>query len=175
MQSAISIFGIDKPGIIASLTGVLAEKGVNIEDASMTLLQGHFAMILVIDDGKASQSEIQDALRAVEGLKDLSVTFSNFEPGASIGNLPETVRYVFHLSASDTPGIVASVAKTLSNNGANVVDCSTRKNNDTDVFTMILDVDIPVDKEDVVVQELADAASQYSGDVILQRVDEVDL
>ena len=40
--------GADRPGIVAAVTGVLVEHGGNLEDTSMTILGGHFAMMLVV-------------------------------------------------------------------------------------------------------------------------------
>ena len=44
---AITVIGHDRPGIIAETTAVLAGLGLNLEDSTMTLLRGHFAMMLV--------------------------------------------------------------------------------------------------------------------------------
>ena len=44
---AITVLGHDRPGIIAQTAEVLAEAGMNLEDSSMTLLRGHFAMTLI--------------------------------------------------------------------------------------------------------------------------------
>ena len=44
---AVTVVGHDRPGIIADVTGRLAELGFNLEDSTMTLLRGHFAMMLI--------------------------------------------------------------------------------------------------------------------------------
>ena len=44
---AITVVGHDRPGIIAQTAEVLSEHGMNLEDSSMTLLRGHFAMTLI--------------------------------------------------------------------------------------------------------------------------------
>ena len=44
---AITVLGHDRPGIIAETTGRLADLGLNLEDSTMTLLRGHFAMMLI--------------------------------------------------------------------------------------------------------------------------------
>src|SRR3989338_4415486 len=49
MIVAITITGKDRPGIIAFLTGALYRSGGNLEDASMTILEGEFAMIFLAD------------------------------------------------------------------------------------------------------------------------------
>lgn len=176
MQTAISIFGRDRPGIIAALTKSLASKGANIEDASMTLLQGHFAMILVATFEEASLVEIDEFLRSNSELDGFSISLTGaLEPDSESEPYHKVAKYVFHLSVADTPGIVSSVTHVLGIHGANVVDCATRKNNDTGVFTMILDVDVPVEDEEKIVQQLTVLASDFSGDVVFQRVDDVDL
>ncbi len=44
---AITVVGHDRPGIIAQAAEILADCGMNLEDSSMTLLRGHFAMTLI--------------------------------------------------------------------------------------------------------------------------------
>ena len=40
MKAIVSVIGKDKSGIIAKVATALAEKGVNIEDISQTIVQG---------------------------------------------------------------------------------------------------------------------------------------
>lgn len=58
---AVSVLGHDRPGIIAETTAALADLGLNIEDSTMTLLRGHFAMMLLCA-GPVSEQEVQAAL-----------------------------------------------------------------------------------------------------------------
>ena len=44
---AVTAVGADRPGIVAAVTGAFAEHGCNLEDSSMTILRGQFAMMLV--------------------------------------------------------------------------------------------------------------------------------
>lgn len=50
----ITVVGKDTVGIIAKVTGVLADTNVNILDISQTIMQNFFAMILVADTKNAS-------------------------------------------------------------------------------------------------------------------------
>lgn len=45
----VSVLGKDKVGLIAPVTAVLAEHGVNILDISQTILQEFLAMIIIAD------------------------------------------------------------------------------------------------------------------------------
>ncbi len=49
MRAVVTVTGKDKKGIIAKVSAFLAEKGVNIEDISQTILQEYFAMIMLVD------------------------------------------------------------------------------------------------------------------------------
>ncbi len=63
-QIIVTVSGIDKVGIVAKVTAVLADYQVNIEDIKQTLMQGHFVMFLLgnIEKSQYSFSEIKDAL-----------------------------------------------------------------------------------------------------------------
>ncbi|MCF0136883.1 MAG: ACT domain-containing protein [Oscillospiraceae bacterium] len=49
MKAIVSVFAKDSKGITAFVTGKLAEKEINILDISQTLMQGYFAMIMLVD------------------------------------------------------------------------------------------------------------------------------
>jgi ACT domain-containing protein len=50
----VTVIGRDRVGIIAGVSGVLAEAGVNIVDISQTLMQDLFTMIMMVDIGGAT-------------------------------------------------------------------------------------------------------------------------
>ncbi len=45
----ITIMGLDRIGIIAAITGILAGHNCNIQDISQTILQDYFTMIMLVD------------------------------------------------------------------------------------------------------------------------------
>lgn len=49
MKAIVSVFAKDSKGITAYVTGLLAEKEINILDISQTLMQEFFAMIMLVD------------------------------------------------------------------------------------------------------------------------------
>ncbi len=53
MRAVITVIGQDKKGIIAGVSTVLADEGINILDISQTTLQEYFAMIMLVDLGDA--------------------------------------------------------------------------------------------------------------------------
>lgn len=62
----ITVQGIDRPGIIATVAGEVARQEGNITDLSQTILAGVFVMVLVVD---MSGTQGYDAL--VEGLESV--------------------------------------------------------------------------------------------------------
>jgi len=46
---AITVIGPDRVGIIAGVTSILADNGVNILDINQTVMQGYFVMVLMAD------------------------------------------------------------------------------------------------------------------------------
>lgn len=174
MRISISVFGEDKPGIIAELTRVINEAGGNIEDASMTLLQGNFAMIMVVEIGDDQIEELHNAFTSSKMLSELTKSIVENVIKDEYSNFGESVRYIFQLSVNDSPGIVAGVTSVLSRHQGNIVDCRTRKNNQTDVFTMVLDVDVPKSNENSLISDINETVTKLAGDVIFQRVDDID-
>ena len=49
MRAVVTVTGKDKKGIIAKVSAFLADRGVNIEDISQTILDEYFAMIMIVD------------------------------------------------------------------------------------------------------------------------------
>jgi len=63
-QIIVTVSGVDKVGIVANVTTVLAKYEVNIEDIKQTLMQGHFVMFMLCDIEKSKYpfKEIKEAL-----------------------------------------------------------------------------------------------------------------
>lgn len=54
MKAIITVIGKDKSGIIAKVSGLLADNSVNIEDISQTIVQGNFTMLMLCGMEKAT-------------------------------------------------------------------------------------------------------------------------
>ena len=73
MRCVISVLGKDRSGIVAAVSGVLAEKGANIDDISQTILDSIFSMTMLVrlDTEVADFNTVQTALEEVA--EDLGV------------------------------------------------------------------------------------------------------
>jgi ACT domain-containing protein len=56
MNAIITVVGSDKVGIIARVSAFLAERNINIEDITQTVLSGNFVMMMMVDLSKGSKA-----------------------------------------------------------------------------------------------------------------------
>src|ERR1700741_3141912 len=122
---AVSAVGVDRPGIVAAVTGVLVERGGNLEDTSMSILRGHFAMMLLVagPDG-VSANHLESAL--TDTAKDLDLVLAVREIDDAVPVSLQGEGWTVSVYGSDRPGIVHRVTQLLAEVGANVVDLTTR-------------------------------------------------
>lgn len=61
----ISVFGLDHPGIVAGVSQILADASCSIIDINQTVVQGKFAMVIIVDTTRARESttELKERLR----------------------------------------------------------------------------------------------------------------
>ena len=141
---AVTAIGVDRPGIVAAVTGVLKEQGGNLEDTSMTILRGHFAMMLVVEVPSGSSPEgLQQALAEVAQRLHLVVTVRSIDEAVAIASAGQ--RWALAVYGADRPGIVHAITSWLAEMGANITDLATRIIGEPDhpVYAMHLDVWLP--------------------------------
>ena len=62
-RAIITVLGSDFPGIVAAVSGALAEREANILDISQTILQGIFTMTMLVELGESAEfSELKGKL-----------------------------------------------------------------------------------------------------------------
>lgn len=164
---AVTVLGHDRPGIIADVTNVLAGLGGNLEDSSMTLLRGHFAMTLVVSgdaDAGSAQAALDAALAGsglVVSVLDLPVADSEAATGAS---------YVLAVHGADRPGIVSAVTRLVASRGGNVTDLTTRLAGS--LYVLVAEVELPSGADVAALEaELAALAVQLGVEANLRRTD----
>lgn len=64
-RMVISVFGLDHPGIVAGVSQILAASSCSIIDINQTVVQGKFAMVIIVDTTRAREStaELKERLR----------------------------------------------------------------------------------------------------------------
>jgi glycine cleavage system transcriptional repressor len=164
---AVTVIGHDRPGIIADVTAGLADLGLNLEDSTMTLLRGHFAMTLVCA-GDRTVDDVESALSPLTADSALlvSVRAVPSEPGPDSSGMP----YVLTVYGGDRPGIVSAVTRVLADAGGNITDLTTRLTGD--LYLLVAEVEVPntVDEDDLA-ERLADTGRDLGIRVTLRRQD----
>ena len=81
MKAVITVTGIDKIGIIANVSSILADSSVNIEDISQTTTQGYFMMYMLVDisDMSVSFGELSQKLSDRGGRMGLEIRIQKDE------------------------------------------------------------------------------------------------
>ena len=171
----VSVFGRDRPGIVAAVTRVLADVGCNLEDTSMTILRGHFAMMLVISAGagifardlEAELNPVADRLNLQLSVRSVSDDVTSAQVGGE--------RWSAAVYAADQPGLVAGISEVLAGPQVKIVDLETRLVGEPDsVYVMHFELEVPAGRAAQVQADLA-ATARTLGVEVSMRPDEPDV
>jgi glycine cleavage system transcriptional repressor len=168
---AITVIGHDRPGIIAETTAALGALGLNLEDSTMTLLRGHFAMMLVCR-GDADRASVEAGLASLtaDGTLDVSVRVVPDEAPAE----PVRASYVLTVHGADRVGIVSSVVGRVAEVGGNVTDLTTRLAGE--LYLLIAELDLPASVDtDALSVALRSVADQLGVGVTLRPAESDEL
>ena len=167
---AITVVGHDRPGIIARTAEVLSAYRMNLEDSSMTLLRGHFAMTLNWA-GQTPAAEVEQALTAA---MDPSLAVTVRAVPDELDGQPVGSTYLVTVHGADRLGIVARLAGTIAGAGGNITDLTTRLTGD--LYVLLAEVDLPPAADVTKLRTALAAASRELGvETALRRVENDDL
>lgn len=74
MKAVVTVVGKDRAGIIARVTTLLSKEGVNVEDISQTVLQGFFAMIMLVETGEVGVGILREKAEALGSEIDVQIS-----------------------------------------------------------------------------------------------------
>jgi len=134
---AVTAVGRDQPGIVAAVTEVLHERGGNLEDSAMTILGGHFAIVMLVAT-EDSEEALRDALTAATERLGLTISVSR----ADADRVDAEPTHLLSVYGSDRPGLVAGVTAAIAEVGASITDLETQviAGEDTAVYAMVIEV-----------------------------------
>lgn len=162
---AVTAVGADRPGIVAAVTRALQERGGNLEDSAMTILGGHFAIVLLVatDD---DPNTLRDAMAAATADLELTISVSRADRAAT--SVEPT--HLVSIYGSDKPGIVAQVTGALADLGANITDLETQViGTDDPVYAMVIEV--VADDQAALVARLDEVCTQLGVDHTLRTIE----
>jgi glycine cleavage system transcriptional repressor len=121
---AMSAIGRDRPGIVADLAELIYDCDCNLEDSRMTILGSEFAVLLLLSGhGDDVERRLSSGCKRLEWEKRLTVFIRPLdEPPPSPGDPPPGTPLECVVTGVDKAGIVARVARTIEEQGANITD-----------------------------------------------------
>ena len=173
-QLALSAIGRDRPGIVAATTAALLRHGANVEDSRMSILRGHFTMMLVVSlpDGadRAALTHDLDAVAADLGLEALAVS-----PIEGLADATPEATHVVTVYGVDHPGIVHRAAAALAEHSVNIVDLETRlveEQDEPSLYALLMEVALPTELDPAELDAaLSTLGAQESVEVSLRELD----
>ena len=137
---ALSAVGRDRPGIVAAISRVLLDLRGNVEDSQMSILRGHFAVMLIVALPETVEpAEIErrlEAVRAALGLEAVAVS-----PVDELDGGPRPT-HVLSVYGADHPGIVHAVSSELADRGVSITGLETRLGSGVEepLYVMLMEI-----------------------------------
>jgi glycine cleavage system transcriptional repressor len=162
---AVSTIGRDRPGIVAGVTEVLLEHEANVEDSQMTILRGHFTMMLIVSVPEGGAAGLRDGLERAGrelGLEAVSVA----EVAEAAPGVEAEPSHIVTVYGVDHPGIVHAVATALAGADVNITDLNTRlvsEEGAEDLYAMMLEVALPSGLSPSALESLLEAPRREQG------------
>ncbi len=138
----VTVLGKDQPGIVAQVTQVLLDNGCNLEDSSMTILEGDFAMLVIASLPESMNlQEIKEKFNVMNDAMNLCVEVRPFTENKSPSK-QNGKNYILSVIGADKPGIVQNISQLLADNKVNITDVETKRigTEGKRVYAMIIEV-----------------------------------
>ena len=140
---ALSAVGRDRPGIVAEVSAALLAHGANVEDSQMTILRGHFTMMLVVAappalDADALRSDLE-RVRDGLGLEALALSeLDEIDPTRE-----PTPSLMVTVYGADHPGILHAFSAAMADRGIDITDLNTRLAGEDEIYALMMEVALP--------------------------------
>jgi glycine cleavage system transcriptional repressor len=170
-QFAVTAIGLDRPGIVAAVSGALLELDGNVKDSQMSILQGHFAVMLLVEvPEEVEHTQLADRLGQVRdelGLEAVTVS----PVGAGVDAVEPT--HVVSVYGADSKGIVHGISAALAGLGVDITDLETKLAGTpgSPVYVMMLEIALGGAALEEVEEALRDAAGTLGVEVSLRELE----
>lgn len=147
-KAVISVTGKDQPGIIAHVTGILYKQGANLEDISMTILEGEFAMMMIANaKTKKAEGKIREGFERLQKKSGLNLTWKELkrEPVKGKKHRRDSETYILSAAGKDRTGIVYEISNFFARKELNITDLNSKilPQRRGELYVLMLEVDIP--------------------------------
>ncbi len=117
----MTVIGQDRPGLVESVAGLVAEHGGNWLESRMSRLGGQFAGILRVEVPGEKEQALVAGLKRLES-RGLTVVVHPDLPKSSAAPARESL---LEIVGQDRPGIVREISRALASFGVNVEELET--------------------------------------------------
>jgi glycine cleavage system transcriptional repressor len=120
--AVVRAIGTDRVGIVEDLSTLIQQTSCNIEESSMAVLGGEFAVMVLVSGAPEAVADLRAYDYGASQVRDLQVDVIPTQ-------LPETLKkgvaYEIETVSLDSPGIVHAVTALLSREGINIEQLDT--------------------------------------------------
>ena len=159
--------GPDKPGIVATISGIITSNNGNIEESRMIRLGSEFSIIIMISISEKYQNDLSEKLDLIEGIK-FYLTETKKLP---------TLDYPTHevyLTGGDTEGIVHKMTDVFTSMEVNIIEVTTDTKNapvtGSTIFEMKAKINLKKDIESKLSDTLQSLEKKLGLDIVLNKI-----
>jgi glycine cleavage system transcriptional repressor len=160
----VSIICEDRPGLIAAVTGLLFDLGINLADTTFAVLGGgaEFTLVAKLPE-RLTLGELESELAALPELSAAKLTVTPFSYRESHDESAR-ITHRIEITGDDSPGLIARLSEAFGAYGANIVRLNSESVPGASGarFLLRLAVWVPADKADACLATVANTAGQMN-------------
>lgn len=139
----ITASGVDKVGIVDQFAGRIADSGCNIEESRMTMLEGHFALLMLVSGPWHALSRLEGQMNLLGEQLGLTIIHERTRKRETA---EPAIPYTVEVVAMDQPGIVRSLSVFFARKGINIEELQSNSypapHSGTPLFSVVMTVGI---------------------------------
>jgi glycine cleavage system transcriptional repressor len=161
----VSIICEDRPGLIAAVTGLLFDLGINLADTTFAVLGGgaEFTLVAKLPE-RLALAELESELAALPELSAAKLTVTPFSYRESHDERAR-ITHRIEIVGEDSPGLLARLSEVFVGYGANIVRLNSERIPSTSAssaarFASRFAVSIPAEKAQACLATVANTAAE---------------
>jgi glycine cleavage system transcriptional repressor len=169
----VTVLGHDRPGIVATVAGVLFEQSCNIENVSQTILQTEFSGSFIVTLPSDSRLDQFHGILVEElAFMGMHVHIAPIAAEGAAFKSKDSEPFVITTKGPDRKGLVAGISATIARHGVNITNLQAvfKGGDDPGNNIMIYEVDIPGDIDQInFYRELRETAESLALNISIQH------
>ncbi len=168
----ITVLGKDREGLVAEISGKLAEFNINIVDIEQSVIRGLFSMFMLVDTANSNMDdqELRNSMFTIANKLNVRIDISPYKKYQSGLEVKKKDVQKITILGKDKPGIVAEFSKTLFKNNVNIERIKMIARGELLVMDVMIDVS-RVDSMERLRDEIRETGERLGMDVVLQSED----